>query len=103
MYPDINIGWYLDTQKCNITNNVLDIIECIKSKSHANKILFVSQCSGSLLAVKLGCIFNQYVLITNPHIILNAEDAIYPHWSKESLAAGYRLPLTDISTFIPIP
>lgn len=90
-YNNINIGWYLNTIKYpNLRKNIIDIINYIKEITNTDKILFVAQCSGALIATELGCIFNEYVLITNPHLILKSNDCyIYPHWTNTAIENGY--------------
>ena len=90
-YNNINIGWYLNTIKYpNLRKNIIDIINYIKQVTNTNKILLVGQCSGALIATELGCILKQYVLITNPHLILKSNDCyIYNHWTKLAIENGY--------------
>ena len=95
LYKGLNIGWYIDTKKYNITDNLLEIIKHIKKKCNCKNIIFSSNCSGALIALKLSCIMNEYCLIANPHTILKSNDcSIYPHWTSESLINGFRMPLS---------
>jgi len=95
LYKGLNIGWYIDTKKYNITNNILEIVKYIKNKCNCKNIIFSSNCSGALIALKLSCMMNEYCLIANPHTILKSEDcSIYAHWTNESLINGFRMPLS---------
>ena len=96
LYKGLNIGWYLDTKKYNITENIKEIVDHIKKLCNIKKIIFVSNCSGALIALKLSCIMNEYCLIANPHTIIKSNDCLtYSHWSVESLINGYRMPLSS--------
>ena len=91
-YKDINIGWYLDTEKYKITENVLKIINYIKRFN--KKVLLVSQCSGSLFALKLGCILKENVFVTNHHLVLKSKEYSYLLWNGEKqnyMAYGKKL------------
>lgn len=92
-YDNINIGWYFNTKKTPfICNNIIKIIKKIKKIGNSKTILFVAQCAGSLIATKLSCIFNEYLLITNPHLILKADDITpYYHWSDKAIKNKYYL------------
>ena len=72
-YKDINIGWYFDTKKHTITGNIIEIIKYIQNNSSVKNTLCVAQCSGSMIALRVGSILNVSVLITNPHLILKQD------------------------------
>jgi len=95
LYKGLKIGWYLDTKKYDITLNIKEIVEHIKKICNIKKVIFVSNCSGALIALKLSCIMNEYCLIANPHTIIKSKDCfVYNHWSESSLEKGYKMPLT---------
>jgi len=91
LYPNIKIGWYLDTHKLNITDVVIEIVQHLKTKCNCVDVLFCSNCSGALFAFKLSCILKENLLIGNPHLVLSTTS----HWTKESIDAGFRMPLTE--------
>lgn len=100
LYKSLNIGWYLDSKKYNITGNIKEIVDHIKKLCNIKKVIFVSNCSGALISLKLSCIMNEYCLIANPHTIIKSNDcSIYPHWSDESLINGYRMPLSSTDNY----
>ena len=96
-YNNVQIGWYLDTKLYpDTTNIIIEIINHIKNICDIQNIIFVSNCSGALIAVKLASILNQYCLIANPHTILKADDINdYTHFSDLSIQNGYRMPLSS--------
>ena len=74
-YNEINIGWYFNTTKYpELRQNIKEIVQYIYSLTQTKNIIFVGQCSGCLIATKLACQFNQHLLITQPHLILKADD-----------------------------
>jgi hypothetical protein len=83
-YDNINVGWYFNTTKYStLREDIRSIVEYIADITKAIDIIFVAQCSGSMIAIELGCLLNQYVLITNPHLILKSDDCyIYHHYDK---------------------
>ncbi|KPA10238.1 Sulfotransferase [Candidatus Magnetomorum sp. HK-1] len=91
LYPELKKCWFLDTHKINVSKIVIDIVSFIKQRCGCNDILFSSNCSGALFALKLACILNENLLIANPHLVLNTTS----HWTKESIEAGYRMPLKE--------
>lgn len=96
IYKGLKIGWYLDTKKHKFQADMLDIIKHIKTKCNAQNIIFSSNCSGALIAVKFACMLKEYCLIANPHTILKSDDCLdYLHWTDESLSHGYRMPLNS--------
>ena len=94
-YPQLKIGWYLNTIKYpNTTKTIIEIVKYIKNICNSKKVIFVSNCSGALIAVKLSCMMNEICLIANPHTIIKSKDAwTHYHWKDESLKNGYRMPL----------
>ena len=94
-YNNIQIGWYLDTKLYpDTTSTIIEIINHIKNICEIQNIIFVSNCSGALIAVKLASILNQYCLIANPHTIIKALDINdCNHFSDLSMQHGYRMPL----------
>ena len=94
-YNEVNIGWYLDTEKYpNTTNTINEILNYLKKLCQIKNIIFVSNCSGALISLKLACIMNEYCLIANPHTILKSNDTfVHGHWNDDSLKNGFRMPL----------
>ena len=94
-YPQLKIGWYLNTIKYpKTTETVIEIVKHIKKICNSKKIIFVSNCSGALFALKLSCMLNEICLIANPHTIIKSSDCWdHYHWNDESLEKGYRMPL----------
>tara|TARA_E500000178_G_scaffold31711_1_gene28834 strand:+ start:1110 stop:1907 length:798 start_codon:yes stop_codon:yes gene_type:complete len=82
-YYNTNIGWYLNTTKHpSLRNDIISIINKIKDITQPSNLIFVAQCSGVLIAVELACIFNEYVFITNPHLIVKSDDCkVYDSWT----------------------
>jgi len=100
LYKGLKIGWYLDTKKYNITENIKEIVSHITKMCNIKKVIFVSNCSGALIALKLSCIMNEYCLIANPHTIIKSNDCLnYSHWSDESLINCYRMPLSSSDNY----
>jgi len=104
-YKDLTIGWYLNTKKySNTVRNILEIVEHIKKITGATNIIFISNCSGGIIASRLACMTNQYALIANPHTIVRSNETwIHYHWNDQSIEYGYRMPLLQNDNFKKIP
>ena len=90
-YNDVTVGWYLNTLKYPDTfSKIVEIISFVKNKCDINNIVFASNCSGALIALKLGCHFKQRVCIANPHTIIKSKD-LWTHWHLQEYAynTGY--------------
>ena len=90
-YNNIKIGWYFNTVKYPDTfKNIVEIIFIIKNKCNTDNLVFVSNCSGAMIALKLACYFKQKVCIANPHIILKSKKLWnYRHFQDYALKTGY--------------
>tara|TARA_Y100000389_G_C17375832_1_gene471592 strand:- start:312 stop:1109 length:798 start_codon:yes stop_codon:yes gene_type:complete len=101
-YYNTNIGWYLNTTKHpSLRNDIISIINKIKDITKPNNLIFVAQCSGTLIAVELACIFNEYVFITNPHLIVKSDDCmVFDSWTDTPSSNKYNnkdyIPLKSI-------
>jgi hypothetical protein len=104
-YKNIKIGWYLNTKKySNTVKHILEIVKHIQNITDATDIIFISNCSGGIIASRLACMTNQYALIANPHTIVKSDDNwIHYHWNDQSLECGYRMPLVKKDNFKKVP
>ena len=82
-------NYNFNAYKYNITENIKEIVTHIKKICNIQNVIFVSNCSGALIALKLSCIMNEYCLIANPHTILKSNDCVnYGHWNDEAIKNG---------------
>lgn len=90
-YNKLNVAWYMNTKKYQtLRDDIEEIIRNVQNITSAKCILFVAQCSGSMIASYLGGRFKQSVLITNPHLILRSTDTKpYYHFTDKVLRDGH--------------